>query len=100
MNHKNTVLVHGKMIYSCESCKKSWPMYLEKGIEEFGDDHKPSPFIIRCPYCGGMARDVSGIIKNPQGYSRLPDGLHYFSNQKKILMAGFRCLVVTKGRFA
>ena len=34
-------LIHGRMIYRCECCGKSWPMYLEKGIEEFGENHKP-----------------------------------------------------------
>ena len=74
-------LIHGRMIYRCECCGKSWPMYLEKGIEEFGANHKPSPFTISCPYCGGMAMDVSGIQKVPGGgYVPLPDGYGYFAN--------------------
>ena len=56
-------------------------MYLEKGIEEFGANHKPSPFTITCPYCGGLAMDVSGIQKVPGGgYVTLPDGYGYFAN--------------------
>lgn len=56
-------------------------MYLEKGIEEFGRNHKPSPFTIACPYCGGWAMDVSGIQKVPGGgYVPLPDGYGYFAN--------------------
>lgn len=56
-------------------------MYLEKGIEEFGENHKPSPFTIACPYCGGWATDVSGIQKVPGGgYVPLPDGYCYFAN--------------------
>ena len=56
-------------------------MYLEKGIEEFGENHKPSPFTIACPYCGGWAMDVSGIQKVPGGgYVTLPDGYGYFAN--------------------
>lgn len=56
-------------------------MYLEKGIEEFGENHKPSPFTIGCPYCGGWAMDVSGIQKVPGGgYVPLPDGYSYFAN--------------------
>lgn len=56
-------------------------MYLEKGIEEFGENHKPSPFTITCPYCGGFAMDVSGIQKVPGGgYVPLPDGYGYFAN--------------------
>lgn len=76
-------LVHGRMIYRCECCGKSWPMYLEKGVEEFGENHKPSPFTIECPYCGGWAMDVSGIQKVPGGgYVPLPDDCHYFANRE------------------
>lgn len=76
-------MVHGRMIYRCECCGKSWPMYLEKGIEEFGENHKPSPFTIECPYCGRWAQDVSGIQKVPGGgYVPLPDGCHYFANRE------------------
>ena len=79
--HTRQPLIHGRMIYRCEQCGKSWPMYLEKGIEEFGANHKPSPFTISCPYCGGMAMDVSGIQKVPGGgYVPLPDGYGYFAN--------------------
>ena len=79
--HTRQPLIHGRMIYRCEQCGKSWPMYLEKGIEEFGANHKPSPFTITCPYCGGLAMDVSGIQKVPGGgYVPLPDGYGYFAN--------------------
>lgn len=75
-------LVHGRMIYRCEQCGRSWTMFLEKGIEEFGENHKPSPFTIGCPYCGGWAMDVSGIQKIPGGYIPLPDGGNYFANME------------------
>lgn len=82
--HLTAPLIHGWMIYRCENCGKSWNMYLEKGIEEFGEDHKPSPFTIGCPYCGGWASDVSGIQKAPGGgYVPLPEGGHYFANREK-----------------
>jgi len=74
-------LVHGYMIYKCEKCGSEWNMWLEKGIEEFGDNHKPSPFMIKCK-CGGMAKDISGIIKIP-GYRPLGDNMSYFSNRKE-----------------
>ena len=51
------MLVHGAMKYRCEKCDKEWWMFLEKGIEEFGENHKPTPFTIRCK-CGGIARDI------------------------------------------
>lgn len=75
-------LAHGRMIYRCEQCGRSWAMFLEKGIEEFGENHKPSPFAIGCPYCGGWAMDVSGIQKIPGGYIPLPEGGHYFANME------------------
>lgn len=79
----DTVMVHGAMKYMCERCGRSWWMFLEKGIEEFDENHKPSPFIIRCK-CGGSARDVSGICKIPgAGYKPLPDGESYFANRKE-----------------
>ena len=77
------ILVHGAMKYRCEKCGKEWWMFLEKGIEEFGESHKPSPFTIRCK-CGGMARDISGICKIPFGkYEPLPRGESYFANKQE-----------------
>lgn len=57
------ILVHGYMKYRCKDCKKEWKMWLEKGIEDRREykktgKHKPSPFVIKCPYCGGMAKDA------------------------------------------
>lgn len=76
------ILVHGVMKYRCEQCGHKWLMFLEKGIEEFGEDHKPSPFVIRCK-CGGMARDISGKIGFAGGgYYPLPDGASYFAHRK------------------
>lgn len=81
--YQEKILVHGSMIYRCERCGREWRMYLEKGIEEFGDNHKPSPFIIPCKRCGGMAKDISGIMKFAGGgYYPLPDGASYFANKK------------------
>lgn len=75
------VLVHGAMVYRCEQCGRSWRMFLEKGIEEFGANHKPSPFMIKCS-CGGFAQDISGICKIPGGgYLPLPVGEGYFANR-------------------
>lgn len=77
---RNEKEIHGFMKYKCESCGEEWNMYLEKGIEEFGEHHKPSPFMISCK-CGGMARDISGIIKLP-GYRPLFENMSYFANKK------------------
>lgn len=72
-------------------------MYLEKGIEEFGEDHKPSPFTIECPYCGGLAMDVYGRIQKIPGgvYVPLPEGYSYFANRED-----HRCGVPTFGVIA
>ena len=80
---KPEIFVHGAMKYKCESCGREWWMFLEKGLEEFGENHKPVPFVIRCK-CGGMARDISGICKLPEfeTYSTLPEGESYFANKK------------------
>lgn len=75
------ILVHGAMKYGCEKCGLTWWMFLEKGLEEFGENHKPVPFVIGCPLCGGFARDISGIVKFPEGgYKELPAGEAYFAN--------------------
>lgn len=77
---KEEILVHGAMKYKCETCGREWIMYLEKSIEEFGEEHKPSPFVIRCK-CGGMARYISGIIKFAGGgYYPLPGAESHFAN--------------------
>lgn len=75
-----TTLVHSYMNYKCDKCGKEWKMFCEKGIEEFGKNHKPSPFIITCS-CGGMAKDISGLIKLGDYYP-LKDNMSYFSNKK------------------
>ena len=78
---REAILVHGAMKYGCEKCGLTWWMFLEKGLEEFGENHKPVPFVIGCPLCGGFARDISGIVKFPEGgYKKLPAGEAYFAN--------------------
>ena len=87
---KKEVLVHGAMKYRCDKCGRSWWMFLEKGIEEFGKNHKPSPFCIMCR-CGGTAMDVSGIVKiTDGGYKPFPL-VKDISPIKRILIVGFRC---------
>lgn len=78
---EETILVHGAMKYGCECCGFTWWMFLEKGLEEFGENHKPVPFTIQCPICNGFAHDISGIVKFPEGgYKELPAGEAYFAN--------------------
>lgn len=83
---KKNRLTHGFMKYKCEQCGKAWNMWLEKGIEDRRErektgKHKPSPFIIKCPYCGGFAKDVSGYIPITD-YRPLYDHMSRFENRK------------------
>ena len=51
--------VHGFMIYKCDDCGKEFQVYLEQGIEDDSEPHKPCPFMIKCPYCkDGLAQDM------------------------------------------
>ena len=75
------ISIHGAIKYACENCGLSWLMFLEKGIEEHGENHKPVPFSIQCPVCNGFAHDISGICKiAADEYIELPYGESYFKN--------------------
>ena len=63
MTEEKKRYAHGTMVYQCKDCGEVFTMKLETGIEEkkeggqFVEGCKPSPFIIRCPFCGGAAKD-------------------------------------------
>ena len=69
------------MWYQCQMCGKRWRMWLEKGLEEHGENHKPVPFAIGCK-CGGTAyhvdwhEDVELDAPVPIG-----GGMNYFANK-------------------
>ena len=77
-------VAHGFMNYECDSCKRIFVMLLETGIEDFSENHKPSPFTIKCPFCSkGLAHDVTGLVE----YSRnipIENGDRYFANVEGI----------------
>lgn len=57
---KQDHIIHGYMVYQCEHCKVIYVMWLEKGLADPTDDektgkHKPVPYGIICPTCGGTA---------------------------------------------
>lgn len=71
------------MIYGCEDCGYKTRMFLQKGLEEHGENHKPVPFIIRCPRCGGFhCRDISSLRRLPEERP-LKAHENYFKNDKK-----------------
>lgn len=75
-------LVHGAMTYECESCGKSWKMWLEIGVEG-RNKIMPCPFIIRCK-CGGMAKHINwqDDINLPEPRP-LGENMSYFKLDKK-----------------
>lgn len=50
------------MTYQCEQCEKTRWMYLEDGLEQPAQEHKPHkpvPFVVACPDCGGHMRHIN-----------------------------------------
>lgn len=54
---ENVGMTKKAMWYQCQTCGKRWMMWLETGLEENGDNHKPVPFAIGCK-CGAVAYHV------------------------------------------
>lgn len=63
--------VHMAFAYACKICGEHRLMWIEKGLEEAcnpmlkeksGLPHKPTPFAIRCPNCGGFMQHVTTPI--------------------------------------
>lgn len=81
---KCTPIVWAKMIYICVDCGNWKEMYLENTLERHnGENHKPVPFVIRCPYCGGFhCYDRSGLIPLP-AERPLEEYESYFKDSKK-----------------
>ena len=68
------VIVHGYMLYCCEDCGFEIKMYLERGLEdrveyEKTGKHKPVPFIIGCPKCGGFMRHIAWDVGRSDIYT-------------------------------
>ena len=65
---KTAPIVWAYMGYLCDDCHYYVDMYLENTLERHnGENHKPVPFMIRCPQCGGFhCYDRTGLIKLPE----------------------------------
>lgn len=76
------IFVHAVFRYGCEKCGMTWNMFCENGIEGMDKNgiHKPSPFVIQCPYCGDSARDISGLYRF-SALIPLPEGQSYFADK-------------------
>lgn len=77
-------MVWAFMMYNCEDCGQWTKMYLESSLERHnGKNHKPVPFGIICPNCGGFhCYDRSGLIKLYEERA-LRNGEHYFKDDPK-----------------
>lgn len=86
--------IHGFMIYQCEDCNSIYVMWLTEGLEDPTDDaktgkHKPVPFEIVCPGCGGAAFHKFWGVGKPtlgQNHRSYKD---YISQQNKLLYENF-----------
>lgn len=86
---KKEVLVHGAMKYRCDKCGRSWWMFLEKGIEEFGKNHKPSPFLL-CAVVVERLWMFLELSKSPMVAINPFPLVKDISPIKRILIVGFR----------
>lgn len=86
---KKEVLVHGAMKYRCDKCGRSWWMFLEKGIEEFGKNHKPSPFV-SCAVVVERLWMFLELSKSPMVAINPFPLVKDISPIKRILIVGFR----------
>ena len=82
--------VHMAFVYACEKCCVRRLMWIEKGLEEncnsslkekSGLPHKPTPFIIACPECGGFMKHVLTPICLPE-FRHAKIGEDLFINDK------------------
>lgn len=82
---KPFVWVWAVMIYRCADCGFEIPMYLESTLERHnGENHKPVPFAMKCPECGGFHcyDDVSRFRPLPEERP-LREGESYFKDTYK-----------------
>lgn len=78
-------IVWAVMFYRCADCGYELPMYLENTLERHnGENHKPVPFAIECPECGGfhMYDDIARYQKLPEERP-LRKGESYFKDDPK-----------------
>lgn len=95
-------IVHGCMKYRCKKCGKEWFMYLELGVEDQGKNgrpHQPSPFVIACGHCGGMAQDITGYMPLPE-HRPTSLGMTFFayddSDEENPCVCGIKSIYVPK----
>ena len=83
LHESGVLLATQSMVYECESCGKRWRMYLQEGLEDHGEYHKPVPFYIRCS-CGGTAHHADWFLdENYEPPIEIDDRMSYFANKKE-----------------
>ncbi len=72
------------MIYGCDECGQGFNMFLEVGLEEVndGEKRKPVPYVIRCPFCGGLTCHDVAFQRFQLKQPKSPKGLPFFANVK------------------
>ena len=78
-------IVWAVMIYKCADCGFEIPMYLEDTLERHnGENHKPVPYGMQCPECGGYHcyDDIPRFRKLP-GVRPLQNGESYFKDDPR-----------------
>lgn len=91
---KNDFKIHGFMIYQCQECNSIYVMWLAEGLEDPTDDaktgkHKPVPYGITCPSCGGIAfHSFFNVGKMTLGMNHR-SYKDYISQQNKLLYENF-----------
>lgn len=85
--HESTVeqglFTKHSMIYQCEHCGCTFMMWLQIGLEEHGENHKPVPYTIGCPKCRHFARHVYWDLDEYLSESMpITREMNYFANRK------------------
>ena len=81
---KTALYTKQAMMYQCQSCGKKWQMWLQTGLEEHGQNHKPVPYMIRCKHCSGRAHHIDWhedvYLETP---IEITEDMDYFANYPK-----------------
>ena len=58
MDNEIKILICGMYAYLCKDCGEEISCYVEKKLF---DNNRPTPFMDKCPVCGGTIQDATGF---------------------------------------